>query len=330
MARAWNSPVAASRRRRGRPRRPAGCRRRCCRAGRGAARRGRRGRRRSRRPGRCRRRAPCRGCRCPAPRPRGRRRRSCRCGRDRPGSRRRRTARCAGAELADAAQVAVRRDDHAALALDRLDEHGHRGGVDRGLHGREVAVGHRHEAGRERAEAVAGVGVVGEADDRGGAAVEVAGGDDDLGLVGGHALDLVAPLAGDLDRGLDGLGAGVHRQHQVLAAQVGEGGGEVGELVVHEGPAGQRQLVELGVRGGEQRRVAVAEVERGVAGQQVEEATSVDVGHPGALGVRDHHGQRVVVVRGALLGALELGPPQAGRVGLGWCWVAVMVSPPPS
>ena len=133
----------------------------------------------------------------------------------------------------------------------------------------------------------------------------------------GDALDLVAPLAGDLDRGLDGLGAGVHRQHQVLAAQVAERGGEVGELVVHEGPAGQRELVELGVRGGEQRRVAVAEVERRVAGEQVEVAAAVDVGHPGALGVGDHHRQRVVVVRGARLGALELARPRVGLLGLG-------------
>ena len=180
---------------------------------------------------------------------------------------------CAGAELADAAQVAVGRDDHAALALDRLDQHGDGVLVDGRLEGRQVAVRDDDEAGRERAEAVARVRVVGEADDGGGAAVEVAGGDDDLGLVGGDALDLVAPLAGDLDRGLDGLGAGVHRQHEVLAAQVAERGAEVGELVVDERAAGQRQPVELGVRGGDQRGVAVAEVERRVAGQQVEVAT---------------------------------------------------------
>ena len=179
-----------------------------------------------------------------------------------------------GAQLADAAQVALRRDDDAALALDRLDEHRDGVGRDGGLERREVAVGHLHEAGRERTEAAAGVGVVGEADDGGRPAVEVARRDDDLGLVGGDALDVVAPLAGDLDRGLDGLGAGVHRQHQVLAAQVAERGAEVGELVVHERPAGQRQLVELGVRRGEQGRVAVAEVERGVAGQEVEVAAS--------------------------------------------------------
>ena len=122
----------------------------------------------------------------------------------------------------------------------------------------------------------------------------------------GTPLTSVAPLAGDLDRGLDGLGAGVHRQHEVLAAQVAERGGEVGELVVHERAAGQREPVELGVRGREQARVAVAEVQRRVAGQQVEVAAAVDVGHPGALGVGDHDRQRVVVVRGALLGAREL------------------------
>jgi hypothetical protein len=32
----------------------------------------------------------------------------------------------------------------------------------------------------------------------------------------GDALDAVAPGAGDLDAGLDGLGAGVHRQHESL------------------------------------------------------------------------------------------------------------------
>ena len=70
-------------------------------------------------------------------------------------------------------------------------------------------------------------------------------GDHDVRLAGRHALDLVAPLAGHLDRGLDRLGAGVHRQHQVLAAQLGELLAEGRELVVEERPAGQGQPVEL-------------------------------------------------------------------------------------
>ena len=50
------------------------------------------------------------------------------------------------------------------------------------------------------------------ADDRRGAAREVAGGDDDLRLSVADALDLVGPLAGRLDRRLDRFGPGVHRQ----------------------------------------------------------------------------------------------------------------------
>ena len=52
-----------------------------------------------------------------------------------------------------------------------------------------VAERHRDEAGRERAEAVARVGVGGEADDRRRAAVEVVVAHDDLRAVAGDALD---------------------------------------------------------------------------------------------------------------------------------------------
>ena len=62
---------------------------------------------------------------------------------------------------------------------------------------------------------------------------------------GRDALDLVAPLAGGLDRGLDRLGAGVHRQHAVLAAQRGEVARERPELVVGERAARERHAVEL-------------------------------------------------------------------------------------
>ena len=49
--------------------------------------------------------------------------------------------------------------------------------------------------------------IIGKADDCRGTPVEVAGSNDDHGLTIWHTLDLVA-LAGDLDRGLHGLGAG--------------------------------------------------------------------------------------------------------------------------
>ncbi len=81
----------------------------------------------------------------------------------------------------------------------------------------------RREAGRERAEAVAVLRLGGEADDGDRAAVEVAVADDDLGPPVGNALDLVAPLARGLERGLHRLGAAVHRQRAVQAGQLASG-----------------------------------------------------------------------------------------------------------
>ena len=79
--------------------------------------------------------------------------------------------------VADAAQPgeeARGRHDDAGLALDRLDQHRRRVRRDRALDGGEIAERHRAEAGRERSEAVAVIGLGGERDDGGGAAVEIA------------------------------------------------------------------------------------------------------------------------------------------------------------
>ena len=62
---------------------------------------------------------------------------------------------------------------------------------------------------------------------------------------------------------------------------------------------------------GEQPGVAVAEVERAVAGEAVEVAAPLDIGHPRALARGEHHAQRVVVVGGVPLGELDVG---RGRV----------------
>ena len=161
-------------------------------------------------------------------------------------------------------------------------------------------------------------GSVGEADDRGGPAVEVAARRRrSCAWLVRHALDLVAPLAGDLDRGLDRLGAGVHRQHHVLAGTARPARRQNGaELVVVERPAGQRDPVELRAGGGDQRRVPVAEVQRRVAGEAVQVAPAVDVGHPGALGVGDDDRQRVVVVRGPALGVADRAPASAAVVAI--------------
>ena len=68
-----------------------------------------------------------------------------------------------------------------------------------------------------------------------------------------------------------------------------------------ERAARQRDRVQLLLGRGDQRRVPVAEVERGVRREHVEVAPALDVGDPGALASADHHGERVVVVRAVLV-----------------------------
>ena len=122
-----------------------------------------------------------------------------------------------------------------------------------------------------------------------------------------HALHPVRPFAGHLDRRFDGLGAGVHRQHHLGAGQLGQFLAERPELVVVERPRGQRDLAHLLDGRGDQGRVLVAEVERRVAGEHVEVALAGHVGDPGTVGGRDHHRQRVVVVRAPPIVEVEVG-----------------------
>ncbi len=89
---------------------------------------------------------------------------------------------------ATSVEVAVGWDEDAGFALDGLDEEGGGVGGDGGAEGFGVAVGDVFEAGGEGAEAGAVLLLGREADDGGGAAVEVVGGDDDLGLIGGDVL----------------------------------------------------------------------------------------------------------------------------------------------
>ncbi len=221
----------------------------------------------------------------------------------------------ARADLAHRAQVALGRQHDAGLALDRLDQHGGGRRRDRGLDRRGVAERHGDESRCERAEALARLVIVAEADDRGGAAMEVAVRDDDGRGIRLDALHPVAPRACHLDAGLDGLGAGVHRQDEVLAAEVGEGRREGAEAVVVVRAAGEGEAVELLLRGGEERRMPVAEVQGRVGREQIEVALALDVGHPRALAAGDDDRQRVVVVGDVLV----LVGDDAGHRGVDGC-----------
>ena len=84
-----------------------------------------------------------------------------------------------------------------------------------------------------------------------------------LALAGRDALT-GSPRRARSDGGLHRLGSGVHRQHPVEAHEIAELLAERAHLIVVHGPAGQGQGAELRLRGRDQPRVAVAEVQRRV------------------------------------------------------------------
>ena len=124
-----------------------------------------------------------------------------------------------GAERAHFREITLRRDHHAGFALDRLDQEGHGVFIDSRAEGFDIAERNGLEAGRERAKAGAGVRIGREADNAHGAAMEIVGANDDLGLVLCNALDLVTPFADCLDGGFDGFGTRIHRQDLVATGQ---------------------------------------------------------------------------------------------------------------
>ena len=115
-----------------------------------------------------------------------------------------------------------------------------------------------------------------------GTSVEVVLDAEDNGLVWRDALDLVPPLAGNLDTGLDGLSTGVHGQDHVVAEILGDELGELGEDIVVEGPGAESEGCGLLGQGLDELRVAVALVDGGVGGQEVEIVLPLGVPDGGA------------------------------------------------
>ncbi len=131
--------------------------------------------------------------------------------------------------------------------------------------------------------------LAGEAHGQGGAAVEAAGEGDDAGPAGGGA--------GDLDRILDGLGAG---REQDGAGVAGKGRERVEPFAQrHIGLIGQDLEsgvgigLELVLHRGQHARVAMAGVEHGDAGREVDVAPALDIPDFGVLGPRRIDGEGV-------------------------------------
>jgi hypothetical protein len=163
-----------------------------------------------------------------------------------------------------------------------------------------------------------------EADDGGGAAVEVALRDDDLGAITGDALDPVAPAARGLDRSLDRFGAGIHGQHRIEAGAVADFGEKRPEPVAVVGTRRHGQAARLGFERSKQARMGVAVARRRISAHHVDVAPAFDVPQMGALAARQHHRQRLVIVSRVALLELDrrLGPchgsprPVAGTRGM--------------
>ena len=101
----------------------------------------------------------------------------------------------------------LRHDLHAHLALNRLEEDRAGPGPDRRPHSIQVVAIHMDDAGNEWAKGVLLAGLAGERQGAVGAPVEAVVQGDHLGAVG------TTPLAGQLEGGLAGLGAGVAEEH---------------------------------------------------------------------------------------------------------------------
>ena len=120
-------------------------------------------------------------------------------------------------------EIARRRHDDAAFALDRLDQE--RRGVAADRARERVGVAERNRAGSRGANGPKPSRYCGS-DEKPTIVIErpwkLLRAHDDLGAVGGNALDLVAPLARGLERGLDRLGAAVRGQRAVEPGQLRE------------------------------------------------------------------------------------------------------------
>ena len=129
-------------------------------------------------------------------------------------------------------------------------------------------------------------------------------GDDDLGAVGRDALDAIAPAPRRLQRGLDRLGAGVHRQRRVEPGHFAQLLQERPEPVGVERARRDCETARLRLERGQDARMPVPVAHGGIGAHHVDVAVAVDIPEKGAFPARQDHRKRVIIVGGVAL--LEL------------------------
>ena len=138
---------------------------------------------------------------------------------------------------------------------------------------------------------------------------------EDPSLVLRNALDLITPLTGDLDTGLDRLRTGVHGQDHVEAKVLGHELGKTGKDIVVEGTGTESQTGGLIDESRHQLGVAVTLVDSGVRRQEIEVLTTLGVPDCGALGTSEDDRKWVVVVGSEVFLSLDGLLSSRGMVG---------------
>ena len=182
-----------------------------------------------------------------------------------------------GRELRRGGEEAARRGIDAALALDGLDEDQRRVGADGRLERGHVVQLREGDPGQERLERGPLRRLARRRQRAERPSVERALERDDAGLA--------RRLARVLDRRLDRLGTRVAEERlraaEALGEQVGKPGHRLAPVEVRDMP----ESVELLVRGGERRRMAMSEADDGDARREVEVTRPVGGGQPRAVAV---------------------------------------------
>jgi hypothetical protein len=122
--------------------------------------------------------------------------------------------------------------------------------------------------------------------------VEVVATDDDLRAILSDTLGTVAPLARELDRRLDGLGARVHRQCHIETRERAELVQERAHAIVVHGARRQRQAPGLLDERRDDAEMPMAVIQRRVRADAIEITPPFDVPNPNTFAAADDDRQR--------------------------------------
>ncbi|MNZ80623.1 hypothetical protein D3C78_992650 [compost metagenome] len=210
------------------------------------------------------------------------------------------------AQLAGTFQVGLVRRQHAALALHGLQDHGAGLVGDGRLQGLQVVERHMGDAFHLRPEAVGIFRLAADGHGEQGAAVEAVGRRDDLVLV--RAVDVVGITAGQFERCLVGLGAGVGEEYALGKGGIHQLPGQAQGRLVGEDVGHVPDLVGLLGERLDQRRVGMAQGVHGDAAGEVDQLATGLVPDSGTLAShRDESGGGIVGNHHLVeIGALDL------------------------